>query len=171
MILSLFPREALEEAHPPTTVAALRLALFGAGTLVRRDGRLAERRVERCLVLATLRAASPARWPPPPLQLALTAHRVLGATLSLAGGLASLSCSLLLPTWFYASLSWQHLRWHARAGLVALLAGGGSLVILVVGSNVCDMVGGCGSHHSSGGGAAVAGGGATVAGAEAWQSW
>lgn len=85
--------------------------------------------------------------------LALTAYQVLGATLSLLGGLASISCSLLLPTAFYASLSWRRQGWAARAGLAALLALGAALIALVTTTSLCDMTQRCGAHHGGGGNA------------------
>ena len=83
--------------------------------------------------------------------LALTAYRVLGSALSLLGGLASISCSLLLPTAFYSLLSWRRLRLPAKAGLTVLLAVGVALVGLITSSNLCDLLESCRERHSHGG--------------------
>lgn len=84
--------------------------------------------------------------------LALTAYRVLGSALSLLGGLASISCSLLLPTAFYALLSWRRLGVPAKLGLGALLAVGAALVVLITASNICDLLERCRERHSHSGG-------------------
>lgn len=84
--------------------------------------------------------------------LALTAYRVLGSALSLLGGLASISCSLLLPTAFYALLSWRRLGVPAKLGLGALLAVGVALVVLITSSNICDLLERCRERHSHSGG-------------------
>lgn len=75
--------------------------------------------------------------------LALTAYDVLGSALSLLGGLGSISCSLLLPTAFYARLAWPRLRAPARTGLVLLLGLGAALVCLITGTNLCDLSAPC----------------------------
>jgi vesicular inhibitory amino acid transporter len=80
--------------------------------------------------------------------LALTAYQVLGSALSLLGGLASISCSLLLPTAFYSLLSWRRLGAPAKVGLVALLAVGVALVGLITASNLCDLMERCRERHS-----------------------
>lgn len=105
--------------------------------------------VFRLLLIPSSANAPCLRYP----QLALTAYRVLGAALSLAGGLASITCSLVLPTAFYARLAWGGLRWPARTGLAALLAVGVALVLLITGTNICDMLGQrchLRQHHASG---------------------
>lgn len=98
--------------------------------------------------------------------LALTAYRVLGSVLSLAGGLASISCSLLLPAAFYAALAWPRLRWPARAGLAALLTLGVALSALITALNMCDMVPRCAARRHGGGGGTS--GGALAAAVAAW---
>lgn len=79
--------------------------------------------------------------------LALFAYRVLGASLSLLGGLCSITCSLVLPTAFYLRLSWRQLGWARRAGLLAMLALGLALVCLVTGMNVCKLLPGCRARY------------------------
>lgn len=89
--------------------------------------------------------------------LALTAYQVLGSALSLLGGLASISCSLLLPTAFYSLLSWRRLGLPAKTGLAALLAVGVSLVGLITSSNLCDLLEHCRERHSHSGGGSGSG--------------
>lgn len=73
------------------------------------------------------------------VSLAYFAHSFLGCVISLVGGLASISCSLLLPTAFFARLAWKDLGKPARAGLVALLVGGSVLVCFITAQNVADI--------------------------------
>lgn len=82
--------------------------------------------------------------------LALSAYDVLGATLSLLGGLASMCCSLLLPVAFYFRLARGQLRWPARVGLSALLLVGAALVCLITATNLCDMSERCRGRHAAG---------------------
>lgn len=49
----------------------------------------------------------------------------------------------MLPTAFYMLLRWRHLRWASRAGLVATLCLGLSLVVLVTAMNVCALLPSC----------------------------
>ena len=86
--------------------------------------------------------------------LALSAYRVLGSTLSLLGGLGSITCSLLLPVGFYTLLAWRQLGRPARAGLAAMLALGAALVCLITATNLCDMTGRCqrSGHRGAGSG-------------------
>lgn len=49
----------------------------------------------------------------------------------------------MLPTAFYLLLRWRHLRWAARAGLVAVLALGLGLVVLVTAMNLCALLPSC----------------------------
>ncbi|KAI7835542.1 hypothetical protein COHA_010558 [Chlorella ohadii] len=99
--------------------------------------------------------------------LALTAYRVLGSALSLLGGLASISCSLLLPTAFYSLLSWRRLRLPAKAGLTVLLAVGVALVGLITSSNLCDLLESCRERHSHGGSSSSGSNG----GSSSWLPW
>jgi vesicular inhibitory amino acid transporter len=80
--------------------------------------------------------------------LALTAYSVLGSALSLMGGIGSISCSLLLPTAFYALLAWRRLSPLHRAGLSALLGLGTLLVCLIAAMNICDMSASCHAWHT-----------------------
>ena len=48
------------------------------------------------------------------------AYKVLGNVMSLVGGFASLSCSLLMPSLFYLILFWKELTRGSRAGVQSL---------------------------------------------------
>ncbi len=122
-------------------------------------------------------ASLPSRPPSPPTAvlfgcgtlLALTAYRVLGSALSLLGGLASISCSLLLPTAFYSLLSWRQLRLPAKAGLTVLLAVGVALVGLITSSNLCDLLESCRERHSHNVGSRGSSG--SNGGSSSWLPW
>ena len=45
------------------------------------------------------------------------AYKVLGNVMSLVGGFASLSCSLLMPSLFYLILFWKELTRGSRTGV------------------------------------------------------
>ena len=64
--------------------------------------------------------------------VALLAYGVLGNAISLVGGVASMSCSLLLPSSFYLALFWRDLHRPARAGVVLLLTLGVAVHALVL---------------------------------------
>jgi hypothetical protein len=53
--------------------------------------------------------------------LGAQAYAVLGNVMSLVGGFASISCSLLMPALFYLILFWKELSRLRRAGACALL--------------------------------------------------
>ncbi|CAK0784981.1 hypothetical protein CVIRNUC_008186 [Coccomyxa viridis] len=71
--------------------------------------------------------------------IAFAAYNVLGNVMSLVGGFASMSCSLLMPSLFYLILFWKELARGSRAGVILLLAVGVALLILTVGQNLVDM--------------------------------
>ncbi|KAL4447326.1 hypothetical protein ABPG77_007359 [Micractinium sp. CCAP 211/92] len=83
----------------------------------------------------------------------LVAYDALGSALSLLGGLGSISCSLVLPTLFYARLAWQDGLAAARCGLASLLVLAAGLVVLVTGMNVCELSERCSGRQAVGGGA------------------
>ena len=132
MLWSVLPRRgdrlAIEEhISGPVLAAAVRLAIFAAG----------------CSVALLVRAScfSTAAW----LLTTLTpawrqAFGLLGNTISLLGGIASISCSLLLPSAFYLALFWKDVSALVRAGVVLLLAGGVSVLVLVTTQNVADIL-------------------------------
>jgi len=60
--------------------------------------------------------------------------------MSLVGGFCSISCSLLMPSLFFAVLHWGQLSTARRVGCGALLAIGVLLVVLIVSSDVTVLV-------------------------------
>ena len=67
------------------------------------------------------------------------AYSVLGVVMSLVGGFCSISCSLLMPSLFFAVLYWGQLCSARRVGCGALLTVGVLLVVLIVSSDVTDL--------------------------------
>ncbi|CAL5228951.1 g12183 [Coccomyxa viridis] len=83
--------------------------------------------------------------------IAFAAYKVLGNVMSLVGGFASLSCSLLMPSLFYLILFWKELARGSRAGVITLLVMGVALLVLITGQNAWDIAqkAGGGSEDSS----------------------
>ncbi|CAL8462945.1 g2479 [Coccomyxa elongata] len=71
--------------------------------------------------------------------IAFVAYAILGNVMSLVGGFASISCSLLMPSLFYLILFWKELGIPHRTGVVVLLVVGTALLVLIVGQNVIDI--------------------------------
>ncbi len=63
-------------------------------------------------------------------------YDVLGILISLIGGLCSMTCSLLLPSLFFACLYWFELGPAARGGIIALLSFGMGMLVLIVALNL-----------------------------------
>ncbi|KFM27547.1 Vacuolar amino acid transporter 1 [Auxenochlorella protothecoides] len=90
----------------------------------------------RPAVLATLRmllcAAS--------VGLSYAALDSIACVMSLVGGVASLSCSLLMPTLFYVKLAWAELGAARRGALLALLGLGSALMVFITSQNVVQLL-------------------------------
>lgn len=99
-------------------------------------------------------ASQARRHPPRPIFLVLlrmvlcalsvavsyTAFDAVAAVMALVGSIASLSCSLLMPTLFYTLLAWKELRRISRAALCALLAFGTVLMVHNTVQNILHLV-------------------------------
>ena len=70
----------------------------------------------------------------------LQAYQVLGVLMSIVGGFCSITCSLLMPSFFYAVLHWPELSTARRAGCCSLLCAGAAFVVLIVSSDVSVLV-------------------------------
>ena len=70
----------------------------------------------------------------------LQAYQVLGVLMSIVGGFCSITCSLLMPSLFYAVLHWPELSTARRAGCCTLLCAGAAFVVLIVSSDVSVLV-------------------------------
>ncbi len=68
------------------------------------------------------------------------AYDVLGILISLIGGLCSMTCSLLLPSLFFACLYWRDLGPVGRCGTVLLLVFGVSMLVLIVTINLFALL-------------------------------
>jgi vesicular inhibitory amino acid transporter len=71
--------------------------------------------------------------------LSYAARDVLGTVLSLVGGFCSLATSLVLPTLFYARLTWRRQGRPARAALAAGICVGVALLLTVTALNVLQI--------------------------------
>ncbi|EIE27286.1 hypothetical protein COCSUDRAFT_45803 [Coccomyxa subellipsoidea C-169] len=71
--------------------------------------------------------------------IAFAAYAILGNVMSLVGGFASISCSLLMPSLFFLILFWKELGRLQRTGVSVLLIVGTALLVLIVGQNIMDI--------------------------------
>ncbi|KAK9907650.1 hypothetical protein WJX75_007699 [Coccomyxa subellipsoidea] len=71
--------------------------------------------------------------------IAFAAYAILGNVMSLVGGFASISCSLLMPSLFFLILFWKELSRLQRTGVLVLLTVGTALLVLIVGQNIMDI--------------------------------
>jgi amino acid permease len=76
------------------------------------------------------------------IAVSFVASGSIGSVISLVGGACSLSTSMLLPSAFYAQLSWQQQGTVARVGLCFLLSFGVTIILLVTTKNVEALLGG-----------------------------
>lgn len=91
---------------------------------------------------------------PHPSQCRVGLSRAYGPLMvCVCAGLGSISCSLVLPTLFYARLAWRDASAPARCGLAALLVLAAGLVVLVTGMNICELSERCSGRQAGGGGA------------------
>lgn len=70
----------------------------------------------------------------------MQAYAVLGVLMSLVGGFCSVSCSMLMPSFFYAVLHWTEMSTARKLGCWALLSCGVLLVVLIVSSDVSVLI-------------------------------
>lgn len=60
--------------------------------------------------------------------------------MSLVGGVCSMCCSLLMPSFFYLVLYWKELSVLRRGGVIFILVAGLSLVGLVIAQNADQLI-------------------------------
>lgn len=64
------------------------------------------------------------------------AYNILGNVLSLVGGVCSMCCSLLLPSFFFLLLCWRDIGPAMRMAVCGLMFGGVALMLLITADNV-----------------------------------